>query len=157
MLELFPDSAAIEEGELRLGGLRASDLAGRFGTPLVVYCEDTLRARAREAREAVPDALVLYGSKAFTNVAVMRLLAEEGIGADVASLGELAFARTAGIDGEQLTVHGNAKSDEQLRAAAETGTTVVLDTADELARAGVAGVVRLLVRVTLGVEADTHE
>jgi diaminopimelate decarboxylase len=157
MLELFPDSAAIEEGELRVGGVRASDLAGRFGTPLVVYCEDTLRARAREVREAVPEALVLYGSKAFPNVAIMRLFAEEGVGADVASLGELAFARAAGIDGELLVVHGNAKSDEELGAAAEAGATVVLDAEDELPRAAAAGVERVLVRVTLGVEADTHE
>jgi diaminopimelate decarboxylase len=157
MLELFPDSAAIEDGELRVGGVRASDLAGRFGTPLVVYCEDTLRARAREVREAVPEALVLYGSKAFPNVAIMRLFAEEGIGADVASLGELAFARAAGMDGELLVVHGNAKSDEELRRAAEAGATVVLDAEDELPRAASAGVERALVRVTLGVEADTHE
>jgi diaminopimelate decarboxylase len=157
MLELFPESAAIERGELRVGDLRASDLAGRFGTPLVVYCERTLRARAREVREAIPDALVVYGSKAFPNVAVMRLFFEEGVGADVASLGELAFARAAGVGGEHLVVHGNAKSDEELRASAESGATVVLDAEDELARAAKAGVERVLVRVTLGVEADTHE
>jgi diaminopimelate decarboxylase len=157
MLELFPESATIEKGELRIGGVRASDLTGRFGTPLVVYCEDTLRARAREVREAVPDALVVYGSKAFPNVAVMRLFFEEGIGADVASFGELTFARAAGIDGEHLVVHGNAKSDDELRAAAEAGATVVVDAEDELTRAAKAGVERMLVRVTLGVEADTHE
>src|SRR5919106_2705174 len=157
MLELFPESASIERGQLRLGDLRASDLAVRFGTPLVVYCEDTLRARAREVREAVPEALVVYGSKAFPNVAVMRLFSEEGVGADVASLGELTFARAAGIDGEHLVVHGNAKSDEELRAASEARATVVLDAEDEVERAAAAGVERVLVRVTLGVEADTHE
>lgn len=157
MLELYPDSARSEEGELVLGGSRASDLADEFGTPLVVYCEQTLRARAREIRAAVPDALVLYGSKAFPNVAVMRLFAEEGLGADVSSLGELAFARAAGIDGERLVVHGNAKSDDELRAAAEAGATVVVDAEDEVERAIASGVLRVLVRVTLGVEADTHE
>ncbi len=154
---LFPDSAAIEEGELTVGGVHASELADRFGTPLVVYCEDTLRARAREVRGAVPDALVVYGMKAFPNVAVMRLFAEEGLGADVASLGELTFARAAGIEGEQLVVHGNAKSEEELRAATEADATVVLDAEDEVERATAAGVQRVLVRVTLGVEADTHE
>jgi len=157
MLELFPDSARIDHGELVLGGMPASELADGFGTPLVVYCEGTLRARAQEIREAVPDVRVFYGSKAFPNVAVLRLFAEEGIGADVSTLGELAFARAAGIAGEHLVVHGNAKSDEELRAAAEAGATVVLDAEDDVDRAASAGVGRVLVRVTLGVEADTHE
>ena len=157
MLELFPDSARIEEGEMTVGGLRASALAGRFGTPLVVYCEQTLRARAREIREAVPEALVLFGSKAFPNVAILRLFAEERIGADVSTLGELAFARAAGIEGERLVFHGNAKSDDELRTAAEAGATVALDAEDEPGRAAAAGTRRVLVRVTLGVEADTHE
>jgi diaminopimelate decarboxylase len=157
MLELFPDSARIDDGELSLGGTRASELADRYETPLVVYCEETLRAQAREIRAAVPDALVFYGSKAFPNVAILRLLADEGIGADVSSLGELAFARAAGMEGEQLVVHGNAKSDGELRAAAEAGATVVLDAADEAERAVGADVRRVLMRVTLGVEADTHE
>lgn len=156
-LELFPDSASIEEGKLRVGGLGAAELAERFGTPLVVFCEDTLRARAREARGAVPGAAIAYGSKAFPNVAVLRLFAEEGIGADVASAGELVFARAAGIEGEQIVVHGNAKSDAELHAAAEAGATVALDAEGEAERAAAAGVRRVLVRVTLGVEADTHE
>ena len=134
MLDLFPDSARIREGELEIGGVAASALAERFGTPLVAYCEQTLRARARELRAAVPGALVLYGSKAFPNVAVMQLLAEEGIGADVASLGELAFARRAGIPGERIVVHGNAKSDEELRATAEAGATVALDAEGEMSK-----------------------
>ena len=157
MLDLFPDSARIEKGELSLGGVCAAELAEKFGTPLVVLCEQTLRARAREVREAVPGALVLYGSKALPNVALMRLFAEEGLGADVSSLGELAFARAAGIEGERLVVHGNAKSDEELRAAAAAGATIVLDAEDEAERAVAAGVRGVLVRVTLGVEADTHE
>ena len=157
MLELFPDSARIEQGELVLGGARSSELADGFGTPLVVYCEETIRARAREIRAAVPEAQVFYGSKAFPNVAVLRLLAEEGIGADISTLGELAFARAAGLGGGELVVHGNAKSGEEIRAAAEAGATVVLDGEGEAERAAAAGVGRVLVRVTLGVEADTHE
>jgi diaminopimelate decarboxylase len=156
-LELLPESAAIEGNELRLGGVRVSQLVERFGTPLVLYCEETLRARAREIRDAVPGASIAYGSKAFPNVAILRLFAEEGIGADVASRGELAFALAAGIGGDQIIVHGNAKSDEELRSAAEAGATVALDTEGEARRAAAAGVGRVLVRVTLGVEADTHE
>src|SRR5207244_9091584 len=96
-----------------------------------------------------------YGRKAFPNVAILRLLAEEGIGADVSTLGELRFAREAGIGSQRLVVHGNNKSDEELAAARDA--LVVLDAPDELDRARAAGVERLLVRVTLGIDADTHE
>ncbi|MDF2749423.1 MAG: diaminopimelate decarboxylase [Gaiellaceae bacterium] len=157
MLPLFPSSATVTDGELELGGLRASDLAAQFGTPLVVYCAETLRERARCFRRAAPGALVVYGAKAFPNVAVLRVLAAEGLGADVSTLGELEFARRAGIPGERLVVHGNNKSDEELRAAAALGALVVLDALDEPERAAAAGVRRALVRVTPGVEAETHE
>jgi len=121
VLDLFPESARIEEGQLVLGGVSASRLAEEHGTPLVVYCDETLRAQARAYREAAPDALVCFGTKAFPNVAVLRLFAEEGLGADVSTLGELRFALEARVDGERLVVHGNNKSDEELRAAAEAG------------------------------------
>ena len=157
MLALFPGAASTAAGVLKVDGTPVTELAERFGTPLVVYSEHALRERARLFRRAVPEALVAYGTKAFPNVAVMRLLAEEGIGADVSTLGELTFARRAGIDGARLLVHGNNKSDEELRAAAEAGALVVLDALDEAARAATAGVRRVLVRVTPGVDADTHE
>jgi diaminopimelate decarboxylase len=157
MLALFPPGATVAAGELELDGMRAGELAERFGTPLVVYSEAALRERARLFRRAVPEALFVYGTKAFPNVALMRVLAEEGLGADVSTLGELAFARRAGIEGERLVAHGNNKSDEELRAAAEAGALVVLDAPDEPARAAEAGVRRVLVRVMPGVEAETHE
>ena len=96
MLALFPPGTSVAAGELELDGLAATHLAERFGTPLVVYSEAALRERARMFLRAAPEALVVYGTKAFPNVAVMRLLAEEGIGADVATLGELAFAQPRG-------------------------------------------------------------
>src|SRR5690349_8785059 len=111
MLDLLPATASVEDGELTLGGVRASALADEFGTPLVAYCERTIVDAARAYRESAPDALLVYGTKAFPNVAVLRLLAREGFGADVASLGELELARHAGIDGTALVVHGNNKSD----------------------------------------------
>ena len=154
MLDLFPESARIEGGELALGGVTASALTGEFGTPLVVYCEETMRVQARAYRSAAPGALVAYGTKAFANVAILRVLADEGLGADVSTLGELAFARAAGIPDELLVLHGNNKTDEELAAGA--GTLVVLDAHDELERARQAGAARLLVRVTPGVEAETH-
>ena len=147
----------MEAGILRVGGIAATDLVERFGTPLVVYCERSLRERARLFRAAAPEALVAYGTKAFPNVALLRLLAEEGVGADVSTLGELAFARAAGVDGERILFHGNNKSDEELLAAAEVGALVVLDALDEPERAAAAGVRSALVRVTPGVEAETHE
>jgi diaminopimelate decarboxylase len=157
MLALFPPGATVAGGELEVDGMRAGDLADRFGTPLVVYSEPALRHRARTLRRAVPEALFVYGTKAFPNVAVLRVLAEEGFGADVSTLGELAFARRAGVAGERLVVHGNNKSDEELRAAAIADALVVLDALDEPSRALMAGVKRVLVRVTPGVEAETHE
>jgi diaminopimelate decarboxylase len=158
MLELFPDSARVERGELTLGGMASSALADRFGTPLVVYCEETLRAQAQALRRAAGEGgRVFYGTKAFPNVALLRLLRDEEVGADVASAGELAFARAAGLSGDELVVHGNNKDDALLRQAAEERAPVVLDAPDEPARAASAGVGRVLVRVTLGVDADTHE
>jgi diaminopimelate decarboxylase len=158
VLTLFPETASVQSGELTLGGVRAGDLAERFGTPLLVLCEQTLVGQARAYRRAAPDALVVYGAKALPNVAILRLLAGEGLGADVCTLGELAFAQRAGVPPELLVVHGNNKTEEELRAAAEAGAgLVVLDALDEVERAAAAGVRRVLVRVTSGVEADTHE
>jgi diaminopimelate decarboxylase len=156
VLELFPETARIEDGELALGGLRASELASRHGTPLLVYCEQTIRSQLRAYREAAPGALIVYGTKAFANVALLRLLAEEGAGADVSTLGELAFARTAEIPGDRLVFHGNNKSEEELRSAAEVGALVVLDGPGEAEAAAAAGASRVLVRLTPGVEAVTH-
>lgn len=157
MLEIFPDTAAIEDGELVVGGIRASELAAEFGTPLVVYDETTLLGSVRAYLEAAPGAFVVYGVKAFPNAAILRLFAGEGLGADVSTLGELEIALNAGVPGERLVVHGNNKSDEELLAAARAGARfVVLDAPDEVERAAAAGVGRVLVRVTPGVDADTH-
>jgi diaminopimelate decarboxylase len=157
VLEIFPESAVIEQGELVVGGISASALAAEFGTPLVVYDESTLLDSARAYLEAAPGAFVVYGTKAFPNAAILSLLAEQGLGADVSTLGELEIALRAGVPGERIVVHGNNKSDEELQAAAQAGARfVVLDALDEVERAATAGVGRVLVRVTPGVEADTH-
>ena len=158
MLDVFPVSARVESGELTLGGMPAAALAERFGTPLVAYCEETLRAQARSLVAAAGnEGRVFYGTKAFANVAVLRILRDEGVGADVASSGELAFANAAELAGDELVVHGNNKDAELLREAAGQGAPVVLDAPDEAELAAAAGVERALVRVTLGVDADTHE
>ena len=158
MLALFPDSAALDGPSLGLGGVSAEALAEEHGTPLVVVCEETVRASARALRAAAgSDGRVFFGTKAFPNVALLRVLRDEGIGADVASEGELAFARRAGMAAHDLVVHGNNKGDAFLSHAAAVGAPVVLDAPDEAALAAGAGVERALVRVTLGVDADTHE
>ncbi len=143
-------------GELLVGGLPAGALAEEFGTPLVVYCRETVLARARAYARVDPDLLVVYGTKAFPNVALMRLLAGEGLGADVSTGGELEFALRANLPGERIVFHGNNKSDDELRAAAAAGASVVLDALEEVERARTAGVAQVLVRVTPGIEADTH-
>jgi diaminopimelate decarboxylase len=157
LADLLPDTARVEDGELVLGGVRASQLAQEFGTPVVVYDEATLRAHARAYLEAAPDALIAYGTKAFPSVAVLRLFAEEGLGADVSTVGELEFAQRAGVPGERLVIHGNNKEDELLLRSAEAGALIVLDSLDELERARAIGGKRFLIRVTPGIEADTHE
>jgi diaminopimelate decarboxylase len=157
VLTLFPDTTTLEGPELAIGGVRAKDLAAEHGTPLVVLCEQTLRQRARELREAVGDGRIYFGTKALPNVALLRLLREEGVGADVASAGELAFAEAAGFEGAELVIHGNNKDEAFLRQAAAAGAPVVLDALDETELAAAAGVSTVLVRVTLGVDADTHE
>ena len=158
LTDVFPVTAAVADGELAVGRVRTSALAEEFGTPLVVYCEQTLLDQARAYRAAAPDALVLYSVKAFQSLALLRLFGREGLGADISTLGELSFALRAGIAGDRIVVHGNNKSDEELRAAAEADAAlVVVDALDEIDRAAAAGVRRVLVRATPGIDAETHD
>jgi diaminopimelate decarboxylase len=158
LTDVLPATAAVQDGELTMGGFRTSALADAFGTPLVVYCEQTMLDQARAYRRAAPDARVLYSVKAFQNLALLRLFAGEGLGADVSTLGELSFALGAGVPAELIVVHGNNKSDEELRAAADAGASlVVIDALDEVERAAAAGVRRVLVRATPGIDAETHD
>jgi diaminopimelate decarboxylase len=157
LIDLLPDTARVVDGELTLGGVRVTDLAHDFGTPVVVYDEVTLRAQARAYREAAPGALIAYGTKAFPSLAVLRLLAEEGLGADVSTVGELEFALRAGMAGDRLVIHGNNKEDELLQRSADVDALIVIDSLDELERARALGAKRCLIRVTPGIEADTHE
>lgn len=157
MLELFPETARVEDGEVVIGGLRLSALASEYGTPLVVYDESTIMAAARAYRRAAPDGLIVFGVKAFPNIAILRLLAAEGLGADVSTRGELEVALKAGVPGDRLVVHGNNKSADELAAAARSRVAyVVIDSLDEVDRAADASVRRILVRVTPGIAADTH-
>ncbi|HZT65411.1 MAG TPA: diaminopimelate decarboxylase [Acidimicrobiales bacterium] len=146
-------------GRLSIGGVDLLDLASEQGTPLFVYDEDHLRARCREAVTAWGDG-VAYGAKAFLCRAMAALAHEEGMCIDVATGGELHVALAAGVPAERLVLHGNNKSEHELRAAVEVGVgRIVVDSFDEidrLERLG-GGRPRVLVRVTPGIEAHTHE
>ncbi len=164
---VYPRGTRVNErGRLELGGCDAVELSREFGTPVYVVAEDDLRARARAFVEALSarhaDFDVLFASKAFPCTAVYRLLAEEGLACDVASGGELALARAAGIDPARLYLHGNAKSVAELREALLAGVGhIVIDSFDEMARlaqvAAEAGRRQdVLIRVTPDVAGETH-
>jgi diaminopimelate decarboxylase len=163
---LLPRSSVMaENGHLRVGDIDLIDLAAEFGTPLFVYDEDHLRRACREAVAAWGDG-VAYATKAFLCRAVARLVHEEGMHLDVASGGELHVALSAGVPAERLVLHGNNKSEEELAEALACGVgRLVIDSFDEIGRLGrlldgpspPSERPRVLVRVTPGVEAHTHE
>ena len=160
---LLPDGAAVDgDGRLSLGGCDLVELAGRFGTPLIVYDEDHLRARCREATAVFGDGGVVYAAKAFLCRAMVELVHEEGLHLDVATGGELHVALAAGFPPERLVLHGNNKSLDELRAAIDAGVgRIVVDSFDELDRLDALAAERgcrpaVLLRVTPGIEAHTH-
>jgi diaminopimelate decarboxylase len=160
---LLPLSHGVDAaGRLSVGGVDVLELAERFGTPLFVYDEAHLRRRCRQAVDAWGEG-VAYATKAFLCLAMARLAHEEGMWLDVSTGGELHVALAAGVPPGRLVLHGNNKSDEELAVAAEAGVgRVVVDSFDEIARLRrLAGARRepltVLVRVTPGVEAHTHE
>ena len=162
---LLPDSASLDvDGMLTVGGLRIDDLAGEFGTPLFVYDEAHLRSRCREAVATFGAGNVVYATKAFLCRAMARLAVEEGLAIDVASGGELAVALAAGVPADSCVMHGNNKSLAELRTAVTAGVrAVVVDSFDEmdrldaLAAEGIGPAPDVLIRVTPGVHAHTHE
>jgi diaminopimelate decarboxylase len=160
---LLPDTAAVgPSGQLLIGGCDMLELAERFGTPLFVYDEAHLRARCREAVDAFGPG-VNFATKAFLCIAMAKLAAEEGCNLDVSTAGEYHVARAAGVPAERLVLHGNNKSTEELRRALAEGVgRIIVDSFDELDRieslvaAGLPAP-SVLIRVTPGVEAHTHE
>ncbi len=166
---LLPITAAVDaRGRLSLGDVDVVELAERFGTPLFVYDEEHLRQRCRQAVAAWGDG-VAYATKAFLCRAMAALAHQEGMCRDVATGGELAVALSAGVPAQRLVMHGNNKSDQELEAAAAAGVgRLVVDSFDEIDRLRRLGAPRsgagggplrlpVLVRVTPGVEAHTHE
>ncbi|ULE35754.1 diaminopimelate decarboxylase [Mycobacterium sp. IDR2000157661] len=152
------------EGVVSIGGVSVADIATEFGTPTFVVDEDDFRARCREISAAFGGGQnVRYAAKAFMCTEVARWINEEGLSLDVASGGEMAVALHGGFPAERIALHGNNKSVDELTAAVKAGIEhVVVDSMTEIERldeiAGAAGVVQdVLIRVTVGVEAHTHE
>lgn len=153
-----------ETGVASIAGVKLTDLAQQYGTPLFVIDEDDFRARCRETAAAFGGgANVHYAAKAFLCTEIARWIDEEGLSLDVCTGGELAVALHANFPPERITFHGNNKSVAELNAAVKAGVGhVVVDSMLEIERldaiAGEAGVVQdVLVRLTVGVEAHTHE
>lgn len=165
---IWPDSARRSDfGELTIGGVGVKSLTQEFGTPLFIFDEAHVRNRAQSYKLAfnkfqMPTD-VYYASKAFLSTKVAKWLTEEGLGIDVCTDGELEVALRAGVKPENILFHGNNKSTAELEKAVQVGVgRVVVDSLIEIERlnqiASVQGVTQqVLVRITVGVEAHTHE
>lgn len=163
-LALLPLTATTSDGgRLAIGGCDLIDLAAEFGTPLFVYDEEQLRLRCRDAVTAFGPGGVSYATKAFLCVAMARLAHEEGMNLDVSTAGEYHIARVAGVPPESLILHGNNKSEAELeRAMVEGAWRIIVDSFDEMDRieelvADGLAVPKVLIRLTPGIEAHTHE
>ena len=162
---VWPRNAARgADGAVSIAGVRLSELAEEYGTPLYVFDEQDFRSRCRDMAKAFggPEH-VHYASKAFITKRIVRWVDEEGLCLDVASLNEAKLALAAGFPPERMTAHGNNKEDEYLQLCVDNGIAhVVLDNEEELTRlngiAAAAGRVQpVMIRVKPGVDAHTHE
>ena len=159
---LLPDHHDVVDGRLFIGGCDVEALCAEFGTPLFVYDEQHLRDRCREAVATFGDG-VAYATKAFLCRAMAQLAHEEGMELDVATAGELHVALAAGVPAERLVLHGNNKSRLELSMAREVGVgRIVVDSFDEFDRLDELHAAdglrpRVLLRITPGVKAETHE
>ncbi|GGV05934.1 diaminopimelate decarboxylase [Streptomyces filipinensis] len=162
-LLLWPASTAEpSHGGLTVGGVPLAEIADRFGTPVYVLDEAEVRDRCRTYRNAFPDAEVLYAAKAFLCRAMAHWTAEEGLGLDVCSAGELELAVTTGFPPERIVLHGNAKSPHDLDTALRLGVgRIVIDSPAEIARLAAAvgpdGHQKVMVRVVPAIAAGGHE
>lgn len=164
---VLPRTAEVRDGHLYIGGVDMVELARQEGTALYVFDEADLRFRMEayrdEFRARYENSDVIYASKAFMNKEAVRIVAEEGLCLDVSGGGELACAQAVGFPMDRVFVHGNNKTPTELREAIAAGVgRIVVDSRIELGRisqiAGELGVVQdIYMRITPGVEADTHE
>lgn len=161
---LWSDSTTRREsGELAIGGLSVNEIVAQTGSPVYVMDEVDFRGRALTWRRAFEGWHVYYASKSFLCATVARWIAEEGLSLDVSSMGELTVALRAGFDPARMALHGNNKSEAELRLALTSGVgRIVIDSSDEIGRlerltAELGVRAQVLIRVTTGVEAHTHE
>ncbi|MCL7410710.1 MAG: diaminopimelate decarboxylase [Methanosarcinaceae archaeon] len=151
----------IENSHLTIGSVDSVELIEQYGSPLYVTNEERLRANFRRYSDAFPDADLYYAAKANANFTILRIMADEGAGADVFSDGELYMALLAGIPKEKVLFNGNSKSDSELLMAVKTGVRVTLDSLDELRTLSKiakdeGAVVDISFRVNPDVSPDTH-
>jgi diaminopimelate decarboxylase len=163
---LFPLTAKVNgQDHLEIGGCDVTQLAQEFGTSLYILDETTLRTACQQYRDAFKqyypgESLVIYASKAWNCLAVCAIVRSEGLGIDVVSAGELYTATKAGFTGEKIYLHGNNKSLEELKMAIEHQVTIVVDSWSELhtlAELTQTQSVKIMVRLTPGIECHTHE
>jgi diaminopimelate decarboxylase len=162
-MRLLPRTASVDAGgALSIGGVSVADIAAQFGTPTFIYDEQHLRETCREAVAAFGADRVIYATKAFINTAIVQLMNEEGLLLDVATGGELFVALNAGVPANRCVMHGNNKSDEELRTAMTAGLRhIVVDSFDEMERierlhaAGLPAP-RVQLRITPGLHVETH-
>ena len=160
---LWSDGVSKVDGVLTVAGESVLDLAAEFGTPAYVVDEDDFRRRARAFKDAFVGADVYYAGKAFLCVAAARWIADEGLNLDVCSGGELAVALKAEFPPARIGLHGNNKSVAELRRALEVGVgRIIIDSVEEIDRLGeltaeLGVTAPVMIRVTAGVEAHTHE
>lgn len=140
-VNIWPRNTSIENGEIYIAGIRAQDLAKEFGTPAFIIDEDDFRSRIQEFRSALDitfgseNSGIFYAGKAFLSVQIAKWLAEEGVGLDVCSGGELAVAIAAKFPANRIEVHGNNKSAAEIRSAIEIGVYVIVaDSLHEIER-----------------------
>ncbi len=163
-LSLYPEGTRLDgDGRLLIGGCAVADLAEQYGTPAYLIDEGALRRRAREYvrafRQRHPDSLVLFASKSFPSASVIGVVAEEGCGVDTAAAGELRLAIAAGADPAAAVFHGNAKTDDDIRAAVEARVRyIVIDNLDDVERIARIATepVPVLLRVSPSLDAHTH-
>ncbi len=164
-MQLLSDNATVgPDGNLSVGGCSIAEIAAEYGTPVFVYDEAHLRARCQQAVAAFGHQQVVYATKAFLCKAMARLVYDEGLLLDVASGGELAVVLAAGVPANVCTLHGNNKSMTELREAIAAGVRhIIVDSFDELDRLDALAaeqlgpIPKVLLRITPGVSAHTHE
>ena len=162
-MRLLPRTAAVDAGgALSIGGVSVAEIAAQFGTPTFIYDEQHLRETCREAVAAFGADRVIYATKAFINTAMVQLMNEEGLLLDVATGGELFVALNAGVPANRCVMHGNNKSDDELRTAMTVGLRhIVIDSFDEIVRierlhAEGLTAPRVQLRITPGLHVETH-